>query len=818
MIIYNKHISKWLTRKRVLLLTAFFSALLLGAAMYLFSQQNKWLELDYAKQTELEQQQDRFDDLFLSIQSAESAGRGYAATGNKLFVEKFKVHIASIQSEYKELKEGQNRKNSGLDPTLFLEFDQLVQAKINFMQQITKLCDEDNSEEALSLLATARGVELTDSILKINEATNSAINKRQKEAETNFNSINSRNNNLAYAGILAAILLIVVVIYFLIKEINKANKISIELARSKEHFSVTLNSINEGLITTGKNGEIMYMNPAAEKLTGWEYKDARYRPLTKVYNVVNEETGKPFNNIVSRIITERKTIELENNTLLYKKNSEQIIISNNGSPLMDANGSVEGAVLVFNDITEKKKLTDELKSSEKQYRNLFEQASDVIFIYSFDGVIHEFNDIICDISGYTKEEFSKLTFADILVGEMIISTEKYEAILAGQSVTLYRQFKTKAGAILDMEIKTKLLDDGRVLGFGRDVTERNRNEKEIKSINERYEILTKATSDTIWDWDVENDSILYNNGITEMFGYKTTQVDAIGDWWKSNIHPDDIEIVSKTVNDVFKNKQQTFQLEYRFRCANNTYKYIFDRAFVVYSTEGLPIRMIGAMQDVTKETEHEKNMAIAIIAAQEKEKLELGMELHDNVNQLLSATLLYLGMAIKSNKDGVNVTATLKECTGYINEAINDIRNLSHRLTPYSKEEVTLKEMLEWLTEPMQKTSQFEIKLEVDDFKITAIEADIQNNLYRIVQEQLNNIVKHAKAQKVEIKLQLDNDYVILTVTDDGIGFNRELIQEGIGLENIRRRTDMHAGNMTLTTSPNNGCQLVITLPLGAAD
>ena len=96
------------------------------------------------------------------------------------------------------------------------------------------------------------------------------------------------------------------------------------------------------------------------------------------------------------------------------------------------------------------------------------------------GVIHEFNDIICEISGYTKAEFDKLKISDILVGELIISTEKYNAILSGQSVTLYRQFRRKDGVILDMEIKTKLLHDGKILGIGRDVTERNRNEEKIR--------------------------------------------------------------------------------------------------------------------------------------------------------------------------------------------------------------------------------------------------------------------------------------------------------------------------------------------------
>lgn len=941
----DTYISRWLTRKGILLAVLFVSILLLGLAMFLFSKQNQWLDEDYKKQNELVIQENKFEDLFRDIQSAEAAVRGYAGTQNNRFTQNFGSIITSIQSNYQELKKVQGRTNSTLDPALFSEFDRLVQEKIVFMQEVKRLCDSDNCTAALKLLATERGISLTDSIIKLNDATTAAIRSTQQVSKTNFSSISSRNNSLAYIGIISSILLVLVVFYFLLKEIDRVNKISAELKLQKEHFKVTLSSINEGLITTGNNGEIIYMNPAAEKLTGWNSDEAVDEPLSKVYNVVNEETGKPFNNIVSRIIKEGKHVDLENNTILFRKNFDSLVVSNNGSPLKGADGQVAGAVLVFNDISEKKKIEEELRYNEKQfrniienmpeavytcdelgyiqvynkaavklwgreplagkelwcgsfkmfkmdgaelpgencpmavalkearpvsgeelmvqrpdgtlrhvlpsptplfnaagelsgavnilidvtdkkereilikkneekYRNLFDQASDAIVTYSFDSTIHEFNDIICDLSGYTKAEFSKLKITDILVGDLIMSTEKYEAILAGQSVTLYRQFKRKDGELVDMEIKTKMIEDGKILAFGRDVTERKRNEEKIKTANERFEILSKATSDTIWDWDIKNKTMVYNDGLSKMFGYKPEEIGIADNWWKKNIHPDDVKSISQVLENCFKDQKQTIQAEYRYRCADGSYKNIIDRAFIVYDEDGLPGRMIGAMQDVTREKEHAKNMAIAIIQAQENEKRELGMELHDNVNQLLGATLLYLGMAARSSKDGKDVSATLNDCSGYINEAITDIRNLSHRLTPYSKVKVTLKEMIEWLTEPMQKADKFEIEADIDEFDSSVVTNDIQTNIYRIIQEQLNNIVKHADAQKVKIQVHAAPGSIKLLVSDNGAGFDRGIVKAGIGLENIKRRAEMLSGNLTLNTSPGNGCELFVELPL----
>jgi two-component system sensor histidine kinase UhpB len=301
-----------------------------------------------------------------------------------------------------------------------------------------------------------------------------------------------------------------------------------------------------------------------------------------------------------------------------------------------------------------------------------------------------------------------------------------------------------------------------------------------------------------------------------MFGYTSAEIKNGGNWWRSNLHPDDYEKINLVLDQEFKKGSQTIQFEYRYRCTDESYKHILDRAFVVYNDHGLPIRMIGAMQDITKEKEHERYIAIAITETQEKERKELGMELHDNVNQLLGATLLYLGITIKSGNVGKEEVDVLKSCVAYINTAINDLRNLSHRLTPYAKEETSLKEMIELLIEPMRKTKQFNISLQVDEFEHGVIDSEIQTNLYRMVQEQMNNIIKHAQASKIKISVKLTKKLVKLNVTDNGKGFDTSSSKDGIGLENMKRRAEMFSGKCKFKSSPGNGCELHVEIPLKA--
>ena len=156
----------------------------------------------------------------------------------------------------------------------------------------------------------------------------------------------------------------------------------------------------------------------------------------------------------------------------------------------------------------------------------------------------------------------------------------------------------------------------------------------------------------------------------------------------------------------------------------------------------------------------------------------------------------------------------MKNCVDYINEAINELRNLSHRLTPYSKEEVSLKNIIEILIEPILKAKLFEISLHVDPFENNVVDNDMQTNLYRIVQEQLTNILKHAQASKVKILVRLTKEEIKLTIADNGKGFDMLTLKDGIGLENIKRRAEMFSGKCEIKSSPDNGCELMVELPL----
>jgi signal transduction histidine kinase len=200
-------------------------------------------------------------------------------------------------------------------------------------------------------------------------------------------------------------------------------------------------------------------------------------------------------------------------------------------------------------------------------------------------------------------------------------------------------------------------------------------------------------------------------------------------------------------------------------------------------------------------------ITLAVISAQEQERQELGSELHDNVNQILAGSLLYLSLAKKILKIDHEY---LKESDKLINTAITEIRNLSHSLIAPSLQESELLEALKTIIEVTHKTSGIRITLKDGSFDERLISDKLKLTIYRIVQEQLNNILKHASAGKVTIKLVQKNKTTLLCVKDDGVGFDTTKKAGGVGLLNIKTRASLFNGDVSIVSSPGKGCELKV--------
>lgn len=230
--------------------------------------------------------------------------------------------------------------------------------------------------------------------------------------------------------------------------------------------------------------------------------------------------------------------------------------------------------------------------------------------------------------------------------------------------------------------------------------------------------------------------------------------------------------------------------------------------------------MQAQVNDITDKIKLEKELAnqrkqeqiqitTAVLAAQEQERTMLGEELHDNINQIIVSAKLYLDMGLKKCEDPLK--DILKKSSRYMSMAIEEIRKLSRTLVKPSLGSDTLILSLADLMEMMKQVSPVQVKMVHKNLNAEELSEEHQLAIYRIVQEQLNNIVKHAEAKNVVI--YIDNtttDQIILSIEDDGKGFDKSQRRKGVGITNITSRAQVLEGKVEIDTAPGHGCRLKV--------
>jgi two-component system sensor histidine kinase UhpB len=367
------------------------------------------------------------------------------------------------------------------------------------------------------------------------------------------------------------------------------------------------------------------------------------------------------------------------------------------------------------------------------------------------------------------------------------------------------------------EFDEKLL--GKIVHYS---IERKRMVEKLRQSNERYEFVNKATLDTIWEWNFDTNSGTWGDGMVNTFGYTENDLLYGDEWMRKYIHAEDCKRVNQGLKQSLHAEHQHWQDEYRFRCADGSYKYVYDRGFIIYDDKKEPRRMIGAMTDISEKMNLEKELTDqalrqqkmlteVTIQAQEKERNQLGKELHDNINQVLATIRMFLGMYSESNGKRPDLIAKSMSNVSY---AMEEIRKLSKSLVAPSLGDIGLADALEELVEEMNLAGKVQVKLINHLNPEHRIDKNMELMLYRIAQEQLNNIRKYASAKNAVLALGSGPGNLFFSIADDGIGFDPSVKARGIGLKNISSRVDFYAGTINIITAPGKGCKLEINIPL----
>ena len=361
----------------------------------------------------------------------------------------------------------------------------------------------------------------------------------------------------------------------------------------------------------------------------------------------------------------------------------------------------------------------------------------------------------------------------------------------------------------------------RMLGSMTNISDVKKAEIAIRSEKELSDSIVNSLPGIFYLANREGKFVRWNKNFEKVSGYSAEEI--------RSIHALDLfygkekEVIWEKITEVFEKGESEAETSL-YTKEKRTIPYFFNgRLTKIHGIEfligmGVDMTEIKKTEKAMKKMEEQillqkvqeqKKISRTIIKTQEAERNHIGAELHDNVNQLLAGAKLYLSIAGK--KDEI-----VKEAIQYpielVENAIDEIRTLTAKhVTPLKN--MDLEQMVLSLVEKIKQTT--EIKTTVSyNVAHQTIQPDLKINIYRIIQELTNNIIKHSDCKKAEINLQSDKESIYITVQDDGKGFSLKDKKEGIGLSNITNRVDTFNGEIDIESEPGKGCTTKIMMPV----
>jgi PAS domain S-box-containing protein len=625
------------------------------------------------------------------------------------------------------------------------------------------------------------------------------------------------------------------------REVTQRKQAEEDLRRQREWLRVTLTSIGDAVIACDIEGQITFLNPVAVTLTGWQTEKALGQPIRSVFRIINEKTRIPAEDLVARVLNEKRVVGLANDTALVTKDGREVPIEDSAAPILDADGNVTGVVLVFHDVTEKRHAQAALREAHERavwLARLPEQNPNPVIRASADGTILYCNPSSAKFPGW------KCKVGQLLQNELLPLFS--QAMVEGKELQRDEQIEERFYFIWI----TPFLEEGYANIYGRDITERKKAEEALRRAKEEWEQTFNTVPDLMSILDNQHRIVRVNKAMADRLGLTPEQCIGLkcheavhglseptafcphaltcqdGQQHVAEVHETRLGgdfLVSTTplcnpqgkligavhvARDITRRKQMEEALRSR-------------TVELERLTETLEQQVQERTVELARTNEALRHLSSRLLSAQEDERKRVAGEIHDTLGACLSGIKFKVEKAMQDVGKAPNAaTESLNAIIPMIQEGVEECRRIQMDLRPSMLDDLGLLPTLSWFCRRFQ-TIYTGIKVELEK---TLEEHEIPDSLkvvtFRVTQEAMNNIAKHSKGDLIRLSLQKIEGRMELLVGDNGRGFDLEKVlgsestRRGLGLTSMRERTELSGGAFSIESSKGKGTVIHASWPL----
>ena len=651
-----------------------------------------------------------------------------------------------------------------------------------------------------------------------------------------------------------------------LEQMDTERKYAEESIKEQERFTEEL--IENSAVATfvlNQQHKVILWNKACEELTGISASDMKD----------TDHQWKPFytqkRRVLADIIIDGSFDEMPS---LYDKYAQSTLLNNglrsegwyknlNGrdryiifdaSPILNTKGEMVAVIQTLQDISERKSAEEalhdreaELRESEHKYRDLVENANSIILRWNCDGEITFLNEFGYKFFGYREDE---------ILGHNVIGTITPETESTGRDLRPLMESICKNPTAFEQNVNENMLRDGRrvwiawtnktvfdaegtlveVLSIGTDVTDRKRAEEVLHKNDQLLRRAEEVAKFGNWEFFLDENKVQASEGARAIYGLE------IKEWSISDVRkialPEYRTMLARALKDLIE-EGIPYNVEFKI-CRPTDGKIIHINSMAEYDAaknvvfgviqditdrkqveaelriahEKLELRVVERTLELNESNEQLRNLAAHLQSVREDERIKIAREIHDDLGQTLAAQKMELSWFLDKYGDHKLIFNKANTMLDNIDLTIQAVKRICTELRPSLLDDFGLAEAMQWQANEFQKRTRIECTVESspEDFELDKERSTV---LFRIFQETLTNVLKHAEATKVIARLTEDNGNILLEVKDNGKGLTNEELSkhQSFGIIGMRERVYPWGGEIKITTYKNRGTTIKVSMP-----
>jgi PAS domain S-box-containing protein len=570
-------------------------------------------------------------------------------------------------------------------------------------------------------------------------------------------------------------------------------------------------------------GHVMSWNAGAERIKGYAARDIMGRAFSVFYPPEDRAAGLPERNLAQAAREGR----LNASGWRVRKDGTRFWADVVITALRDRAGELTGFAKLTRDLTSSRNANERLRESEERLRAFTDNSPTVMFLKDAGGCYRFVNRPFLESFGLQAEQVIGKRDADVFPAAQAARFAAGDArvLATGAAAESEQWIGTPHGERLLMVVNFPVFDAaGGIAGVGgvaTDITERKRAER---SLLERRTLLAQTQSLAglgSWEWDPATGRFTWSDELYRIFGFEPRSLEPSFETYLERVHPEDRKMSSTVVARALA-EGSGFRHEERIVRPDGSERLVRTHGQIVRDEGGGALKLIAACLDVTEQRDAEaalQSLTRRLVQAEESERRRIAGELHDRVGQTLSALNINLDilLGMLGEHAPADVRMRLRDSLALVDGTLQSIENVMAELRPPLLEEYGVGAALGWHAEEFSRRTSIAIEFEdLAKQKNRELPREAGVALFRISQEALNNVAKHANARRVTLRLDVEGRDMVLTIRDDGSGFDLAQARarsSRYGMTTMKERVLAAGGQLEVDSAPGKGTTLRARVP-----